>query len=906
MNVFRSFTRRSLIEKRSRTLVTIVGIILSMSLFTAVIEGAYSGLQYLVRVEEARTGRFHGFFYEMDEETLNAARQADGFSEMAAWQTVGWAEIGSENEDKPYLLVKSIDENFTDLVSINLVSGRMPENENEILIPEHLASNGNVLLSLGDTLELSVGQRVSDGYIMGEHNLYVPEEPEEISDAVQRTYTVVGFYPRLDFSIEDYHCPGYTALTVGDATGEYGCFFRLDKPNGFYEFMNSNTVSDKWRAHSDLLIFSGSIRDSGLVQVLTGFVAVLMFLIFFGSVSLIYNSFSISISDRTRQFGILKSVGATRKQIRFTVLHEAAVLSAIAIPIGLVIGCVGIGITLWCLRDSFSFLAGSDIDVQMKLVISYHGLLIAVLSCLGTTLISAWIPARKAIRLSAIDAIRQSNDVKIRTRDVRVSRLTKKLFGFEGMLAAKNFGRNRKQYRATVFSLFLSVVLFISASSFCSYLTDTVTGVASTSGDNGADIIYNFGQMDDVTPEEAMNALRVEGVDDSTCLYQGYAMLRFDRSAMDSEYLNHVDTMWEMTVEAPELWTSICFIDDESFRKLCASNGLDAEQYFNPENPTAIALNSMSEYYMLPGANRYRWTTLEVLNDSALPTTGTCKREIQFEGYWFYGQRSDVPGETVYWYYPDGTYDGYIESGNLPDDETALVLSEAEATQTLPFSISAAVTDRDFYITDGERFAIVYPCSMMEYVGSDVFREELEPKVMFKAPAHADVYDRMHQVLVERGWRTAGLYDVAKSYEEDRMVVTVINVFSLGFIILISLIAMANVFNTISTGIALRRREFAMLKSVGLTRRSFSRMMNYECMIYGLRSLLLGLPAAFAMTYVIYRITGISYDANFYVPIHSILIAVGSVFAVVFITMLYATHRIRRDNPIDALKNENL
>ena len=83
-------------------------------------------------------------------------------------------------------------------------------------------------------------------------------------------------------------------------------------------------------------------------------------------------------------------------------------------------------------------------------------------------------------------------------------------------------------------------------------------------------------------------------------------------------------------------------------------------------------------------------------------------------------------------------------------------------------------------------------------------------------------------------------------------------------------------------------------------------MMNYECMIYGFRSLLLGLPAAFAMTYVIYRITDISYDANFYVPVHSILIAVGSVFAVVFITMLYATHHIRRDNPIDALKNENL
>ena len=138
------------------------------------------------------------------------------------------------------------------------------------------------------------------------------------------------------------------------------------------------------------------------------------------------------------------------------------------------------------------------------------------------------------------------------------------------------------------------------------------------------------------------------------------------------------------------------------------------------------------------------------------------------------------------------------------------------------------------------------------------------------------------------------------------MLVTVINVFAYGFIILISLIAMANVFNTISTSISLRRREFAMLKSVGLTNKGFDRMMIYECLIYGFRGLVWGLPAAFLMSYAIYLIAGISYDTSFYVPVHSIVIAVGSVFVVVFATMLYATRRIRRDNPIDALKNENL
>ena len=146
----------------------------------------------------------------------------------------------------------------------------------------------------------------------------------------------------------------------------------------------------------------------------------------------------------------------------------------------------------------------------------------------------------------------------------------------------------------------------------------------------------------------------------------------------------------------------------------------------------------------------------------------------------------------------------------------------------------------------------------------------------------------------------------AESRNSSRMMVTIVNVFSYGFIILISLIALANVFNTISTSIMLRRREFAMLKSIGLSGRGFSRMMNYESMIYGLRSLMFGIPAAILMTVWIWRVTGNAFDSGFYIPWHGVVIAVASVFIVVFATMLYATHRIRKDNPIDALRNENL
>ena len=138
------------------------------------------------------------------------------------------------------------------------------------------------------------------------------------------------------------------------------------------------------------------------------------------------------------------------------------------------------------------------------------------------------------------------------------------------------------------------------------------------------------------------------------------------------------------------------------------------------------------------------------------------------------------------------------------------------------------------------------------------------------------------------------------------MIVGVVNVFAYGFIILISLIAAANVFNTISTNIMLRRREFAMLKSIGMTEKGMRKMLSYECVIYGFRALVLGLPVSVGVTYLIHRIVSEELERSFYMPWHSVAIAVGSVFLVVFATMLYARAKLRKDNPIDALKNENL
>jgi putative ABC transport system permease protein len=204
---------------------------------------------------------------------------------------------------------------------------------------------------------------------------------------------------------------------------------------------------------------------------------------------------------------------------------------------------------------------------------------------------------------------------------------------------------------------------------------------------------------------------------------------------------------------------------------------------------------------------------------------------------------------------------------------------------------------------------LILPYSTAEAVfGSEKAKDyTLAKEMLFQVENHTAAYDAMKAILSDKGMNTDRLIDYAEDYEGMKMMVTVINVFSYGFIILISLIALANVFNTISTNVILRRREFAMLKSVGMDSKGFNKMMNYECIIYGIKGLSLGIPVSILTTYLIFRVAkGAGDELKFFIPFGSFAIAIGSVFLVVFATMLFSMDKIKKDNPIDALKNENI
>ena len=700
-------------------------------------------------------------------------------------------------------------------------------------------------------------------------------------------------------TFEDYSAPGYTALTAADTKSAdqspIHCYFKLHKPAGVYDFMKEMGYTQEYRYayNTKVLLYSGTAPFDSFLTAFYSLAAIIIALIVFGSVSLIYNAFSISVSERTRQFGLLSSVGATRKQLRRMVLFEALAVSIVGIPLGILVGIGGIGITLLLIGDKFFSIV--RVDIPMRLCVSWQAVVIAAVIALVTVLISAWIPSKRATRVSAVEAIRQSMDIKVSGRPVRTSKLAYKLFGLPGVLAGKHYKRNRKKYRTTVVSLFMSIVLFVSAAAFTDYMMESAEGGLAS---DQFDLIY--AAESDASSAMTPDALLELFFSEQNVTGGTYTKKQFLQGDISREYVTAMfaDRFSNFGMEredaAPkELSISgyLYFVADAEFNRLLEKYNLKEADYYDREKPLGIALDRNIEF----DRRLEKFVTLDTLKGDGCVIEGLYYVEI--DGYYRKDSRIDENGNKVVLY----------QNRDNENDIIELPYEESFAKYTL--RSEKTIEEAPFFVSRSTPVAInmIYPYSMLESVVPEAALNQFRNTEYFLTSSnHTASFEKLATVLTENGLSSRQLFDYAANAETNRNVVTIIRVFAYGFIVLISLIAAANVFNTISTNISLRRREFAMLKSVGMTQKGFRRMMNYECLLYGSKALLLGLPVSCGITYLIYRAVTTAYETSFHLPWAAIGIAVLSVFLVVFATMMYAMSKVKKDNPIDALKNENL
>ena len=891
MKILTRLTWANMKQNRTRTIVTVIGVILSAAMFAAVTTLLSSAFAWGTEIMIAQNGNYHLSISGAGSGFVDDITSDERVQSLVLAKELGYAAASTDNAGKPYFYVLQGNEAFMQNMSVHLTDGRLPQTANEILLPEHYFSFGGERVPIGSTLSLNIGSRQSGGEPLGQSNMYADGE-EEIVNSQARTFTVVGYYERPGF--EPYTAPGYTAIVGGgslSADGIYDIYFLLNNPSkdldAMIESLNEGTYS--YSVNWDLLAFSGVSGFDNMRSMLIGMGIVFILIIFVGSVSLIYSVFSISVGERTRQFGLLSSVGATAKQIRRSVFTEAALVCLMGVPFGCVCGVGGIAVTLYFLGDAISNFAASEIPMTL----SVHPLSIvaAIVITVGTVLVSAMIPARRAAKLSAMEAIRQSKDIKTpkKRKNREYSPLFYKIFGVPAALARKYFSRSRKKYRNTIIALALSVLLFVSAGSFIDALVGTANYALELSD---YDIWVTLNEVENIPAlENAMQQL--DGVTDFAFSQEGYAAVPANSAPMTEEYAAHVKTYSADGTPAVDSIT-ILYINDSAFNAMLP-RGTDSAPFYDKDadvyllcNHTAFTMDVFDEE-----TQEYKRVTDSFdFYDSSLTNLPVFADIEDIEGYYSY-ELTEQNG-TYYRVYVPEDYSGETDANGEPVG--------AIKREVLPTSYTiGAVTDQmPMGYSGTAQPVLLRPISAADPASLSSLR-------LFLTSDDAIALEpELEDTLQSLGIGYSNLLNLVSEEETVHALLTVVQTFSYGFIILISLLSAANVFNTISTNIALRRRDYAMLGSIGMDRKGLIRMMNYECLIYGLHALLVGLPLSVLASIGIRYIVSDMVESVFDLPWIYFAIAALSVFVVVFSSMLYSYAKLKKDSPVETLKNENI
>lgn len=840
MNILNKFTIKSLKLNKKRTIVTIIGIMLSTALICGV-AGLVSSFQNSL-IDWARTndGNYHVTFKNVASDKAQYVTENQKVKDYFLSSSLGWANLeGSKTTNKPYLHVLAYDKKALENYGVVLTDGRLPQNPNEIIITESILTGARVSLKIGDTITLNIGTRKSnDDYYLNDDALYT-EDDESIVDTKEKTYTIVGFMQTLD--VEKFYSPGYSALTYMDETPSAIDISVLYKSPKEYEkttkdickTLNLNFDEDVY-VNSDFLRFQG-VMSYGMLRVLYAIAGVVIFIIVISSVFVIRNSFSISVAEKNRQYGMLSSVGATSKQIRRNVIFEGMVIGLIAIPLGILFGIVAIMILLkvvnYLLTDMLSGL-GFTYSINLLAV------LISVAISIITIYLSCLIPARKAAKISPIESIRGNNDIKINSKKLRTSKLTKKLFGIGGVIASKNLKRSKKKYRTTVISLVISIFIFISLSSFLTLGT-------KTSQFYYMDFKFNVyvHSLSDANTQIYEKISKLGNIDNSAYCYQ---------SSLDIDNIKYASEFGKKFLENDPQPTGIAFMvyNNEYFKKYIKEIGLKESDY-----KTAVILLDYDTFYNEDGSK-------------------TVDR--------IYSLKS---GDKV-----------NVKSG---DKEKTLTISKF--TDVKPMGQEAVYYDHGIIVVSEDYIKEVFKEDVNNsdyYHLSDLFIKSSKPQEL----------ENTLNDLIKQGGDYYGLtvFNYETYMKQEQRMLLVVKIFLYGFITVITLIGVTNIFNTITTNMILRSKEFAMLKSVGMSSKEFNKMIRLESIMYGIKSLLIGIPLGILGSYGMYKAFAQGIDLGYTLPLPAIIISIVFVFIIVGITMKYSLNKINKQNIIETIRKDNI
>lgn len=821
MNILNELTVKSLKKNKRRTVLTIFGILLSVALITAITTFVSSMQGSLVDFAKKNSGNYHILVENVPKDKQKYLLHNEKAEKKIVIQTIGNAkplslqyEEGVNEENATKIKVRAVKkENFSDLGMI-LQSGKFPQSENEIVIPEHFRGDYTTKIRVGDKLKLNIDGKEKEYTVSGISGMSAVEFHSEEGMLGCSLFTISDD-EKISENID-------VAMLMKNPKDTFAFREMLEKELGLHELQINNILLD----------FQGAVVNANVLVVLKVLAGMVIGIILLTSIFVIKNSFDISITERLKQYGMLVSVGATSKQIRKNVLFEGVVLGIIAIPLGVLLG-VG---AIWCtLQVVMKILEGTLFggEVELKMYVSVVAILIAVAIAIVMIYISSLIPAKKAQKVSPMEAIREAKDTKLEAKKLRTSKLFRKVFGIEGEIARKNLKRSRKKYRTTVFSLFISIVLFLSISSVRIYGQEMQNMKFAKMDYN---LIAHYDEDDLGKQGEIFRrASKVDGVKKAEIVKVWIGdpkNISFTKTAEKSRGIEEF-TQEEKDKEAQYAFYSL---SNETYKAFAKELGLSYEEVKDKGIlcDTSISFVRDEEDEK---AKKTKYHELAVKEGE----------KLQFDG-------------------------GEIEIVKRAD--------RLPFTQNFYYGVNVIVSE--------------------EWMSHRDFRYD---GLYIDAEDTMKVRENMEKITGKDGWT---YMDFAEQARENNSINLIISIFLYGFVAVISIIGITNVFNTITTNVALRSREFATLRSVGMTDKEFKKMIWYESFLYGTKSLLYGVPVGLGLSYIFYRQFTNILEMSYIVPYQQVIICILFVFIIVCLTMQYAVKKVEKQNIIETIRSENI
>lgn len=848
MSILNDLTIKNLKLNKKRTIVTIVGIILSTALMVGIGLLFSSFQDYMIRETISYNGKYEAEYGDVSLDKLNSIDKKD-FSYFYQ-KAIGFSKFDSANEYKPYLYISSVNKEYFN--ELHLISGRFAENDSELVISNHINTNGGASYKIGDIITLKYGERVVEGINTLANNEYYEEETLNIVG--EKTYTIVGIVERSNF--EDYSASGYSTFTLdmNDKEGIVNVFVMFNNKKKIIK--QSEDLAKKLgydnaiSYNSTLLALYGESTYGNIMKSMITMIVIMLSLVSIGCIVVIYNSFAISVMERKKEFGLLSSIGATKKQLSYTVFFEALIEGIIGIILGICGAYIGIGTVILIINN----LIGDILVLKLNLVTNIVFIIIPVIFMILVIFISALVPSRRAAKVSPIEAIRQNDDIKINKKKIKTGKLVNKLFGIEGEIALKNIKRNKKKYRVTIVSLFISIVLFISFSSYMNYTIDTASSVM---GEVPYDYqISYFGDDNDIDALDKISEIIKSNDVKEYVSYSASNLSIIGNYTYSDEYLDFYKSAYgddgiKALTNLKYQYISIYILDDISYNKYKELIGLDKDSVILLNKFKGVSYgNNKRVNYDIPVINNGD-INIKICNfddnDEDVDTTKYCNKKI--DNIFITNKSFDLIEEFSYMsdfklIVNKKLYDNISDSG----------------THYTQYNIISDNTDN-----------------------IDKLTKEL------------DKYDNVNYT------------NVKESMKQANNMILVVKILMYGFIGLITLIGVTSVFNTISTSMALRKREFAVLRSIGLTRKGFNKILFFESLFFGLKSLIYAIPVSLGVTIIIhYALADMMSINSIVIPWKAIIISIVSVFVIVLLTMMYSTSKIKKHNIIEQIREENI